>query len=112
MLDPRLMIALGGGAPPAGEPSPLAGLTLPLMMFAIFYFIWFQPMRARQKRLETLVKNLKSGDKVIINPGIFGTIVDVQEDSFQVRVDDKTRLRVLKSAVAGLQGQPLEMEKN
>jgi len=112
MLDPRTLIALAGGAPAQGEPSPLAGLMLPLMMFAIFYFIWFQPMRARQKKLENLVKELKAGDKVIITPGIFGTIVGIEDDSFQVRVDDKTKLRVLKSAVAGLQGQPLDMEKN
>ena len=112
MLDPRIAIALAGGAPAQGEPSPLASLMLPLMMFAIFYFIWFQPMRARQKKLESLVKALKTGDKVIITPGIFGTIVGIEDDSFQVRVDDKTKLRVLKSAVAGLQGQPLDMEKN
>jgi preprotein translocase subunit YajC len=81
-------------------------------MFAIFYFIWFQPMRSRQKKHEALVKALKTGDKVIVSPGIFGTIVGVDEESFQVRVDDKTKIRVLKSAVAGLQGQPLEMEKS
>ena len=109
MVDPRALLALAGAAP-GGEQNPMAGLLLPLMMFAIFYFIWFQPMRARQKKLETLVQNLKSGDKVIITPGIFGTIVSVEEDSFHVRVDDKTKLRVLKSAVAGLQGQPIEME--
>jgi len=95
----------------AGDPSPLGGLMLPLLMFAIFYFIWFQPMQAKRKKLETMIKELKTGDKVIITPGIFGTIVAVEDDAFQVRVDDKTRLKVLKSAVAGLQGQPLETEK-
>jgi preprotein translocase subunit YajC len=48
---------------------------------------------------------------VIVNPGIFGTIVGVEEDAFQVRIDDKTRIKVLKSAVAGLQGPPIDMEK-
>jgi preprotein translocase subunit YajC len=109
MVDPRALLALAGGAAPGGQ-NPLAGLMLPLMMFAIFYFIWFQPMRARQKKLEALVKGLKKGDKVIVTPGIFGTIDGVEEDSVYVRVDDKTKLRVLKSAVAGLQGQPIEME--
>ena len=84
---------------------------LPVLMFGIFYFIWFQPMRAKQKKLEAMIKALKTGDKVIITPGIFATIVAVEDDAFQVRVDDKTRLKVLKSAVAGLQGQPLETEK-
>jgi preprotein translocase YajC subunit len=64
-------------------------------------------MKSKQKKLEDLVKALKSGDKVIINPGIFGTIVAVEDDSFQVRVDEKTKIKVLKSAVSGLQAGPL-----
>ena len=42
---------------------------------------------------------------MIINPGIFGTIVGVEDDAFQVRIDEKTKIKVLKSAVAGLQGR-------
>ena len=42
---------------------------------------------------------------------IFGTIVGVEDDAFQVRIDDKTRIKVLKSAVAGLQGPPTDLEK-
>ena len=48
---------------------------------------------------------------MIVNPGIFGTIVGVEDDAFQVRVDEKTRITVLKSAVAGLQGPPAATEK-
>ena len=60
---------------------------------------------------EALVKGLKSGDKVIITPGIFATIVAVEEDAFHVRVDEKTKIKVLKTAVAGLQAAAPEMEK-
>ncbi len=41
---------------------------------------------------------------MILSAGIFGTIVGVDDDAFQVRIDDKTRIKVLKSAVAALQG--------
>jgi preprotein translocase subunit YajC len=77
-----------------------------VVIFSIFYFVLILPMRTKQKKLDALIKGLKAGDKVIVNPGIFGTIVTVEDDSFQVRVDDKTKLKVLKSAVSGLQGQP------
>ena len=65
-------------------------------------------MRNKQKKLEHLIKGLKSGRPVILSPGIFGTIVGVEDDAFQVRIDDKTRIKVLKSAVAGLQGPETE----
>ncbi|HJS57300.1 MAG TPA: preprotein translocase subunit YajC [Vicinamibacteria bacterium] len=105
-----LTILALAGPPQQGETNPLGSLVLMGLIFVIFWFVLIQPMRRRQRKLEDLVKSLKSGDKIIVNPGIFGVIVGVEEDSFQVRIDDKTRIKVLKSAVAGLQGPP-ETEK-
>ena len=110
MSDPRALILVSGPSQ-AGEPPAFASLTMMALIFGIFYFVLILPMKGKQKKLEELVKGLKSGDKVIINPGIFATIVAVEDDAFQVRIDDKTRMKVLKSAVAGLQGPPTEMEK-
>ena len=109
MPDPSLLLALA--PPPGGEGSPFASLILMGLIFAIFYFVLIMPMRTKQRKLEQLVQGLKSGDKVIINPGIYGQIVGVEDDAFLVRVDEKTRIKVLKSAVSGLQGAPAETEK-
>lgn len=109
MADPRIILALAGA--PSGQENPFGSLIMMGLIFAIFYFVLILPMRTKQKKLEALVKDLKAGDKVILNAGIFATIVGVEDDAFLVRVDDKTRVKVLKSAVAGLQGQPTETEK-
>ena len=101
MADTRLLLALAGPARP-GEPNPLSSLVMMGLIFAIFYFVLILPMRRKQKKLEALVKELKSGDHVVLNAGIFGTIVGVEEGACLVRIDDKTRIKVLKSAVAGL----------
>ena len=101
MADPRLLLALAGPARP-GESNPFASLVMMGLIFGIFYFVLILPMRRKQKKLETLVSGLKSGDHVVLNAGIFGTIVGVEESAFLVRIDDKTRIKVLKSAVAGL----------
>ena len=103
MADPKLLAL--AGPPPGGE------LLFTGLIFLIFYVIVFLPMRNKQKKLDQLHKSLKTGDKVIINPGILGTIVGVEDDAFLVRVDEKTRIKVLKSAVAGLQGAPVATEK-
>jgi preprotein translocase subunit YajC len=110
MADPRALLALTG-SPPGGEAHPLSSLILMGLIFAIFYFILILPMKNKQRKLEDLLKALKAGDKVIINPGIFGTIVGVEDDAFQLRIDDKTKIKVLKSAVSGLQGAPNPTEK-
>jgi preprotein translocase subunit YajC len=101
MPDPRLLLALTGPAR-SGEPNPLGSLVMMGLIFAIFYFVLILPMRRKQKKLEALIKELKTGDHVVLNAGIFGTIVGVEEGAFLVRIDDKTRIKVLKSAVAGL----------
>lgn len=101
MADPRLLLALAGPARP-GESNPFASLLMMALIFGIFYFVLILPMRRKQKKQETLVNGLKSGDHVVLNAGIFGTIVGVEESAFLVRIDDKTRIKVLKSAVAGL----------
>ena len=98
-------------SPQPGEPPAFASLILMGLIFGIFYFVLIMPMKTKQRKLEELVKGLKSGDKVIVNPGIFGTIVAVEDEAFQVRIDDKTKIKVLKSAVSGLQGPPPQTEK-
>jgi preprotein translocase subunit YajC len=105
MADLRNLFALAGPARD-GEPNPMASLVMMGLIFAVFYFVLILPMRRKQKKLETLVKQLKTGDKVLLNSGIFGTITGVEEEAFQIRIDDKTRIKVLKSAVAGLQPEP------
>jgi len=110
MADPRILLALAG-RPAEGEPNPFASLIMMGLIFAIFYFVLILPMRRKQKKLDELVKELKTGDKVVLNSGIFGTIVGVEDDSFLLRIDDKTRIKILKTAVAGLQGSSSPMEK-
>ncbi len=109
MVEPRMILALAGPQP-GGEANPMSSLVLMGLIFGIFYFVLIMPMRNKQKKVESQVKAMKAGDKVIINPGIFGVIVGVEDDAFQVRIDDKTRIKVLKTAIAGLQATP-ETEK-
>ena len=109
MAATGMLLALAGS--PSGEQNPFAGILMLMVIFGIFYFVLIMPMRNKQKKLEQLIHNLKPNDKVIINPGIFGVIEGVDDDAFQVRIADKTRIKVLKSAVSGLQGPPPETEK-
>jgi preprotein translocase subunit YajC len=102
MAETPILLALAGPARP-GEPHPLASHVMMGLIFAIFYFVLILPMRRKQRKLEQLVKEMKTGDRVVLSSGIFGTIVGAEDDAFLVRIDDKTRIKVLKSAVAGLQ---------
>jgi preprotein translocase YajC subunit len=68
-------------------------------------------MRKRQRKTEAMQKHLKPGDKVIIQPGIFGQVTGAEGDTLVVRIGEQTRIKVLRSAVAALQGESAETEK-
>jgi preprotein translocase subunit YajC len=87
----------------AAQPSGIT-LFLPLVLImVIFYFLMIMPAQRRQKKVNEMLKNLKNGDKVITNGGIYGTIVGLEGDAIQLRIADQVRIKVSRSAVAGLQ---------
>ena len=73
-------------------------------IFAIFYFLLVVPMRKRQKSLQTLVENLKKGDRVVTNGGLYGEIAAIDASVVVLKVADNVKIRVARSAIAGLEG--------
>lgn len=84
--------------------SPWFQLLPIALVFGIFYFLLIAPMRKRQKAVQQLVENLKRGDKVVTNSGIYGEVAAVEGNIVHLKVADSVKLRVAKSAIAGLEG--------
>ena len=57
------------------------------------WFLIIAPQRKRQKQHDQMIAELKSGDDIITSGGIFGTITNVKEDCFVVRIADNTKLK-------------------
>jgi preprotein translocase subunit YajC len=89
--------------PPSGGGAQIIAQILPLaIIFVIFYFILIRPARKRQKTLDEMVANLKSGDRVLTTGGLYGTVVAVDDTRVQLRIADQVKVDVAKSAIAGL----------
>jgi preprotein translocase subunit YajC len=69
-------------------------------LFVLFYFLLIRPQQVRQKRHQEMIRNLKTGDRVITVGGIYGSVVKIKEDSVILRVADNVRIEVLKQAIA------------
>ena len=73
---------------------------LPLItVFIIFYVILYIPQRRRQKRHKEYVENLKIGDNVITDSGIFGRVVNIKEEKVTLVVK-KGEIEILKSNIS------------
>jgi preprotein translocase subunit YajC len=90
----------------SAQPSGIA-LFLPLILImVIFYFLMIMPAQRRQKKVAEMLRNLKTGDKVITNGGIYGTVAGLDDDSVQLRIAEQVKIKVSRAAIAGLQAEP------
>jgi preprotein translocase subunit YajC len=85
----------------ANQPG-MGAMFVPLMLMAIvFYFLILRPQTKERKKHDQMVSELKKNDRVITAGGIVGTVANVVPDSNEItiKIDDNTRIRVLKSHI-------------
>ncbi|MBC7911626.1 MAG: preprotein translocase subunit YajC [Pyrinomonadaceae bacterium] len=82
---------------------------IPLILIVlVFYFLIVRPQQKRQRDLQALISNLKTGDRIITTGGIIGTVTQMRETSLLIRSADKSIIEIARSAVAGIQGEEEE----
>jgi preprotein translocase subunit YajC len=91
---------------PAGN-GLIAFLPLAIIM-VIFYVLLILPAQRRQKKTQSMLSTLKTGDKVVTTGGLYGTIVALDGDAIQLRIAEQVKVKVARSAVAGLQTEGTE----
>jgi preprotein translocase subunit YajC len=80
-----------------------------IMMIAVFYFILIRPQQKKQKEQDSWLKSLKKGDEVVTTGGVIGRISGLTDNTVTLEVQEKVRLKVLRSHIAGkppAAGQP------
>lgn len=84
----------------SGAGSGLSQLLPILLLFVGMWFLVIAPQRKRQKQHDSMLSALKTGDEIVTSGGIFGTITNVKDDRFVVRIADGTNVELGKSFVA------------
>jgi preprotein translocase subunit YajC len=105
----NLIAQTAAPAAPAGFPiSMFAEMAL---IFGAFYFLLIAPQKKKQKEHDKLVSALQSGDDIVTTGGIFGTITNVKDDRFVVRVSDSTKIEIGKAFVQTVVKKQVTEEK-
>ncbi len=107
-MDAINIMALMAEAAADGEvqqPSALASilsLVLPLgIMVLIFWLFIIRPEKKRNKEMQDMLSNIQVADKVVTTGGIIGRVLSVNEDTVLIETgSDRTKIRVIKSAIA------------
>ena len=91
--------------------APSGGLLtfLPLVIImVVFYVMLILPAQRRQKKTNAMLASLKTGDRVLTSGGIYGTIVGLEGEAVQLRIADQVKVKVVRSAITGVQPESKE----
>ena len=95
MMAAILLQATGGGG--------FGGFLIPLgLMFAIMYFMVIMPQQRQRKKVQAMLAELKSGDKIITSGGIYGTVNGIDGDSVILKIssEPQVKIRIARAAIA------------
>ena len=72
-----------------------------IMIFVVFYFMLIRPQQKKQRETQDWLKSLQKGDEVVTTGGVIGKISGLTESTVTLEVQEKVRLKVLRSHIAG-----------
>jgi len=73
-----------------------------LAMFAFLYFLLIRPQRAQQRKHAELLGALKPGDEVLTAGGIYGEVVQLDEERVMLEIDEDVRIAVARRSIASV----------
>jgi preprotein translocase subunit YajC len=91
-----------GQQPGGGQGGTLMSFLPIILIFVVFYFLLIRPQQKRAKEHRALLSNVKVGDQILTNGGIYGKITGIKDDILTVEISDKVRVKVSRGSVAGV----------
>jgi len=70
-----------------------------LLIFVIFYFLVFRPQSQERKAHAKMLSELKVGNEILLNNGIFGKIARIEPDNIKVEIAEGVKIKTLKNSV-------------
>lgn len=80
---------------PGGNP-----IVFIILMLLVAYVMLVRPEQKRRKEHQAMIEGLKKNDEVVTSGGIHGTIINVKEKTFIMRLDENAKIEIDKASVA------------
>lgn len=97
-------------APPGGQggssTDALMGFLPMILIFAVFYFLLIRPQQKKAKDHKMMLENLKKGDSIITQGGLYGKVLSLTDQVAVVEIADKVKVKVSRSHIAGIASPP------
>ncbi len=94
--------AKGTQPPEQGAMGGLMGmLPMILIIAAMFYLMWRGQAKERKKR-EAMLSAIKNGDRVVTIGGMYGTVAEVKNEGFIIKIADNVKIEVTRNAIGSV----------
>ena len=92
------------GAPETGGFPIFSTVLIYAVMAVAVYFLVFRPQRKQAKELKTMQSNIKVGDGVLTQSGMYGRVADIGSDVFVIEfgLNKTIKIPVAKSEIAAI----------
>ena len=93
----------------AGGPQDMLIQFLPLVgLVVLFYFLMIRPQQRRMKQHQQMITNLKRNDTVVLNSGVIGKVVRVEDKEIGLEIAQGVTVKVVKGMIAEVRvrGEP------
>lgn len=94
MLGPSVTLAQSSGS------SSASLLIFLVLIFGSFYFLLIRPQQRRARQQRSLIESVDVGDEVMTIGGIYGTVRELDDESFTLEVAPGIDIRFVKSSIA------------
>jgi preprotein translocase subunit YajC len=88
----------------------VAFIIILVAMLVLMYFLLIRPQRAQQRKAQDMLAALKPGDEVITIGGIYGDVIEVEEDKVVLEIAEDVHIEVTRRAIANI--VPPEVEED
>jgi len=80
---------------------------LPILLIGVvFYLLIMRPARNRQKKQQQMMSTLAAGTRIMTTAGIFGTVVEIDDENASIEIAPGVVIRVVKAAIGRVLDEP------
>lgn len=94
------MIEFAHAADAATQPNAIFQFLPWILIFCVMYFLMIRPQQKREKERQTMISNLKKGDRVLLSSGFYGKIIKAGEKIFTVELGKGMQVEIERNAIA------------
>ena len=85
----------------------LFGALMPLVLiFVVFYFLLIRPQQKKQKAHQAKLEAIRRKDKIMLGGGIYGTVVNVQDNDLTVEIAEGVKVKAARATVLDVLTKP------